>query len=236
MTDKRTWGMMIAAVVGTLTISAAAAKPASDVPVNLWFGNAAGDGITSDGLSTISNGVTADYIDGIQNVLAIIQGSGNFRFSTQDNTRSAAQRSVCVNFASQYPGPLPFGNGSPQQCVNVLQPMHAYATGNVSIQDLHYGQSVQKLTRFGWDDGGYVYRLGYGTDMDQNGVMDSPPVAVTCIEPQDPSLACSRWLLAPVDSTGTAAFFRFKLLRNGEGPAEFLGNYLMPFSQTFTRR
>lgn len=235
MRDKKTSRLMIAALVATLTVSARAARPASDVPVNLWFGNAAGDGITSDGLSSVG-GVTADYIDGIQNVLAIIQGSGNFRFSTQDNTRSAAQRSICVNFAAQYPGPLPFGNGSAQQCVNALQPMLAYATGNVPIQNLRYGQSVQKLTRFGWDDGGYVYRLGYGTDMDQNGVIDSPPVAVTCIEPQDPSVACSKWLLAPVDTAGTAAFFRFKLARNGEGPAEFLGTYNMPFSQTFTRR
>ena len=236
MSDNRTSRMMVVALVGALAVTVGAAKPPSDVPVNLWFGNAAGDGITSDGLSSINNGVTADYIDGIQNVLAMIQGSGNFRFSTQENTRNAAQRSMCVNFGTQYAGPLPFGNGSPQQCVNALQPMLGYATGNVSIQDLHYGQSVQKLTRFGWDDGGYVYRLGYGSDMDQNGVIDSPPVAVTCIEPQNPSLPCSKWLLAPTDSAGTAAFFRFKLLRNGEGPAEFLGNYAMPFSQTFTRQ
>jgi hypothetical protein len=212
----------------------AAGKPLRDTPVNLWFGNATGDGVSSDGHTTIANGISADYIDSIQNVLAIIQSTGNFRFTTQNNTRSAAERLVCLDFGTQYSGLLPFGNGDAQQCVSVLEAMHNYPTGDVAIQSLRYGQSVQKLVRFTWNDGGFAYRLGYGSDMNLDGVMDSPPVTLTCIAPQNPAVACSRWLLAPSQTTGTAAFFRFELLKGSEGPSESLGTYSMPFSQTFT--
>jgi hypothetical protein len=97
---------------------------------------------------------------------------------------------------------------------------------------------VHKLTRFAWDQPGYIYRLGYGTDMDLNGVMDSPDVTVTCIAPSNTSLPCTTWVLAP-STDGTAALFRFALTvgKRGaivEGPAELVGLYHMPFVQTLT--
>jgi len=234
---RKTFGPWLAMAALVYTIDVGAAPTAlRDTSVNLWFGSAVGDGLRSDGLTSVANGVTADYIDGIQNVLAIMQSTGNFRFDTQNSTRTAASRAMCLDFGTQYPGPLPFGNGSSNQCVNVLQAMHNYATGDVAIQNLRYGQAVQKLVRFTWMEAGYAYRLGYGSDMDLNGVIDSPPVRVSCIAPQDPAAACQTWLLTPSQAPGTAAFFRFPLLKNGEGPAEFLGSYGMPFSQTFTRK
>lgn len=219
-----------------LGAAAVAAKPLSDIPVLLWFGNAAGDGITSDGQVVSVNGLVADYADGMQNVLTIMQSTGNFRFTTTDNTRKAAQRAACVDFGTQFAGPLPYGDGGARQCVSILEAMHNYPTGDIALQNLRYGQSVQKLVRFTWIDGGYAYRLGYGSDMDGDGVMDSPPVSVTCIAPQDASQPCSKWLLAPSDAAGTAAFFRFQQLRKGEGPAEFLGTYDMPFSETWVQK
>lgn len=114
--------------------------------------------------------------------------------------------------------------------------MHAYPAGDVQIQSLRYGQSVQKLVRFGWIDNGYYFRIGYGSDMNQDGIMDSPPVNVTCIAPADANVACTRWLLAPQQTLGTAALFRFQVLKQGEGPAEFIGNFSMPFSETFILR
>jgi hypothetical protein len=134
---------------------------------------------------------------------------------------------------------VPFSGGNPRQCVNVLQPMHAFATGDVSIASLRYGQSVAKLTRLAWDDGGYRYRVGYGTDMDADGVLDSPAVRVTCIAPGDASAPCSTWVLAP-STDGTAALFRFPLTNKRgnvqEGAAEFIGMFVMPFAQTFQRK
>jgi hypothetical protein len=62
-------------------------------------------------------------------------------------------------------------------------------------------------------------------------------VNVTCIAPADTSKPCTTWVLAP-ETDGTAALFRFALTnsRKGvvEGAPEFLGNYVMPFVQTFT--
>lgn len=240
-------------VIAAVVLSAAgltAGKTQPDIPINLWFDDTVGQGLTSDGLTATANGVTADYIDGVQNVLAIIQSSSGFRFSTQDNTHQSAQRSLCLDFGVQYPGPLPFGNGGSFQCVNILEPMHLYGTNTTAIGSLHPGQSVQKLVRFGWDDGGFHYRLGYGTDMNMNGVPDSPPVKVTCVEPQNqPTAACTKWMLTPLPdpsgsyessststATCTAAFYRAQILRNGEGPGELLGYFVMPFTQTFTKK
>ena len=243
----------LSALIAVVAVSASgltAGKTPPDIPINLWFDNTLGQGLTSDNLTAGANGVVADYIDGLQNVLAIIQGGGNFRFSTEDNTRQAIQRSLCVDFGTQYPGALPFGNGGSYQCVNILQAMIGYGTTTSAIATLHPGQFVTKLVRFTWEDAGYYYRLGYGTDMNGNGVPDSPPVTVTCVEPQNqPIAACTKWVLTPLPdaaghydsfssstSTGTAAFYRARILKNGEGAGELLGYYLMPFTQTFTRK
>lgn len=232
-----------------------AGKTSPDVPVNLWFDQT--QALTSDGLLATANGVTADYINGLQNVLAVIQGSGNSRFATQNDTRQPATRSLCVDFGTQIAnGSVPFGNGASRQCVNVLQSMLGYPIGaaTVSIQSLHYGQSVQKLARWAWTDAGYSYRLGYGSDYNRNGVPDSPPVTVTSVEPQDAAAACTKWVMTPAvasayatessgnvldpsATTGTAVFWRAALLPGGnEGAPELLGYYAMPFSATFTPR
>jgi hypothetical protein len=221
---------MIAATSMTIaSLAFAAGKPPAEISLLLTFGQGASDALRSDGYT--APGVTADYANGAENVLAILQTSGNFRFSTEDDTRLAVQRSMCFDFGTQS---VPF---APAQCVNVLQPMHNYTTNDVAIQSLRYGGTVRKLTRFAWDDGGYRYRLGYGTDMDMDGQQDSPAVNVTCIAPADISKPCSKWVLTP-ETDGTAALFRFALTqtRKGvvEGPAESVGTYVMPFAETFS--
>jgi hypothetical protein len=224
-------GLCALAVSLVLGAALMAAKPPSELPLLVTFGNGPFDALRSDGFT--APGYQADYANGIENVLAILQPSGNFRFFTQNDTKLAAQRSVCFDFGAQ---PVPI---QPARCVNMGQPMLAYPTGDVPIQNLRYGQFVAKLTRFTWDEGSlYRYRLGYGTDMDLNSIIDSPPVTVTCIAPRDTSKPCTTWFLAP-STPGTAALFRFALStdRRGnviEGPAEFIGSYTMPFVETLT--
>ena len=122
---------------------------------------------------------------------------------------------------------------SPSRFAQVLQPMHGYATGEVAIQNLALNQQVQKLTRLAWDENGYRWRIGYGTDMDQNGTIDSPPAVVTCVEFGQ---ACIKWLMTPSGVNGEAALFRFLITKRGEGPAEFVANVDMPFNMTFQRQ
>ena len=217
-----------------------AGKPSPDIALLVSFSNTAADALTGDGF--LAPGYAADYAHGLENILAIIQPSGNFRFGTQSNLNAAATRQMCVDFATQFADLgllVPFVDGNPRQCVNVLQPMHAYPTGDVSIASLRYGQSVEKLTRFSWDDGSYRYRIGYGTDMDMNGVRDSPAVRVTCIGPADSTAPCATWVLAP-STNGEAALFRFRLTdKRGavqEGSPEFVAHVVMPFAQTFSRK
>lgn len=222
-----------------------AAPPPKDTPVLLTFGKSTTDRLTSDGQVVSVTGRTADYANGLQNVLTSAQSTGNYRFTTQNDTRVAATRRMCLDFGTQFEDQLvanPFVDGQSRQCVNVLQPMHSYPTGDVSLQNLHYGQSVRKLTRFAWNDGGFKYRLGYGTDMNQDGVDDAPAVRVTCIAPQDATKACTQWLLAP-ESDGTAALFRFPLTvdRRGneivdENSPVRVATVVMPFSQTLTKQ
>jgi len=247
--DKRTGWMRMPALAGLFLCVAAvlvgeAAGPQRDLPAYLWFGNGATDRVTSDGLTVTVNGVTADYIDGSQNVLAIIKGTGNFQFQTQANTHQTAVRSVCMDFGTQFGDqaiPIPFVDGSPRHCGDVGQPMTGYPTGgpnDIAVQNLRYGQSIAKLTRLNFSDGSYAYFLGYGTDVNHDGVLDSPPVIVTCIAPQNPNLACMTWLLAPQNPQGQAVLFRSQILnsKGDTGPLELVGTFTMPFSQTFTRK
>jgi hypothetical protein len=220
-------GLVVIAMGGR---ALSAAKPPSEMQLLVTFGNGATDALRSDGLR--APGYTADYANGLENVLAILQTSGNFRFFTQNDTRLAASRGMCFDFGMQ---PVPF---APAQCVNIGQPMHSYTTGDVAIQFLRYGQSVKKLTRFAWTEGNVTYRLGYGTDMDMDGVQDSPAVTVTCIAPSDTTRPCTKWVLSP-QADSPAALFRFELITGkrgvvSEGPAQFIGTYSMPFVQTLT--
>jgi hypothetical protein len=231
---------VLAVFAATFGILQAAGKPVADIPLLLSFSTNDGDGLTSDGF--MAPGFSYDYAHGLENVLAIIQPSGNLRYGTENALNSPVPRRMCVDFGSQFADQgliVPFLGGNPRQCVNVLQPMHAYPTGDISISSLRFGQSVEKLTRFAWDDGGYRYRIGYGTDMNGDNVNDSPAVRVTCTAPPVSTATCTTWVLAPI-TDGAAALFRFRLQNKKgvvqEGNPEFVGNFVMPFAQTFTRK
>lgn len=227
-------------LVAAFSTDAGAGKPAAEIQLLVSFSSGEGDSLTTDGFT--APGYTAGYAHGLENVLALIEGAGNSRFSTQNQLNALAERRMCIDFGSQFSdrGTLPpFNDGSSRQCVNVLQPMHAYGTGDMSLAALRYAQSVEKLTRFGWDDGGYRYRLGYGTDMDQDGYVDAPPVRATCIAATADG-QCRAWVLAP-STDGTGALFRVKLSTNRrggvqEGVPEFIGTFVMPFAQTLERK
>ena len=73
----------LSALVAALAVSVAsltAGKTPPDIPINLWFDNTVGQGLTADDMTAGASGVIADYIDGLQNVLAVIQGSENSSF------------------------------------------------------------------------------------------------------------------------------------------------------------
>jgi hypothetical protein len=243
-------------VATALTIGASAdrthaAGTPKDTSVLLTFGNTAADRLTSDGTTVTVSGRTADYANGLQNVLSALQTSGNYRFSTENDTRLAAERRMCVDFGTQFNDQglaVPFVDGQSRQCVNVLQPMHSYLTGDVAIQNLRYGQSVRKLTRFAWDDGGFMYRLGYGTDMDHDGAEDAPAVLVSCTAPADATKSCTQWVIAPETDPfgrpfGTAALFRFTVTYDHRGnpvvdesSGQLLTTVVMPFTETLVKQ
>ena len=229
MMRPRQLAMGIVAMVAGLGAGLFAAKPPREIPLLVSFGTGPADALRSDGF--LAPGFQADYADGLENVLAILQTSGNFRFFMQNDTQLPALRSLCFDFGAQL---VPFASA---QCVHANQPMHAYPVNDVAIQNLRYGQSVPKLTRFAWQDSSsYIYRLGYGTDMDLNGVQDSPAVRVTCTAPPNTNVPCTTWVLAP-ETDGTAALFRFALMpgKRGavvEGSPEWIANYTMAFVQT----
>ena len=120
--------------------------------------------------------------------------------------------------------------------------MHEYASDRTLIQNLRYGQSVAKLTRFAWTDASTntIYRLGYGTDMDGDGQLDSPSARATCIAPVNAAAGqCTTWTITP-ETDGTAALFSFaQTIKGGKvtvGPAVLVGHYIMPFVETIARK
>jgi len=228
----------VASVLAAAAAGLNAGKPTADIPLKMNLSAGAADRITSDGLT--ATGYADAYVDGVENVMAIIQSSGNFRFTTRNETRLAATRRLCIDFAGQFADqgkPVPFADGNPRQCVDVTQPMHAYASVDIAIMSLRYGQSVDKLTRFGWEDAGWQYRLGYGTDMNRDGVTDAPPVRVTCIAPADTNAACTKWVLAPA-LNGEAVLYRFPIKRGTvqESDGELVALVVMPYAETFEKK
>ena len=78
-----------------------AGPPPKDTSVLLTFGHTSADRLTSDGATVTVTGRVADYANGLQNVLSVVQGSGNFRFYTQIDARFAVQRRMCLDFGTQ---------------------------------------------------------------------------------------------------------------------------------------
>ena len=82
--------------------------------------------------------------------------------------------------------------------------------------------------------------------MDQDGVVDSPSVVVTCTEAAVDGKPCTKWLMTPQATqvpTGAGVLFRFLIIPPSkgkpaptEGAAEFVANVVMPFSMTFTKQ
>ena len=246
--------LAMAGALGLSAVALSAGRTPPDIPINLWFGSST-QGLTSDGGTVFYNNVQADYIDGQQNVSAVIQGGGNFRLLTQSNTRQPVQRFVDINFGSQTANAMIpfFPSGLSDERVNVVQAVVGFPLGSATtaIADLHPMGSTMKIVRWNWDESdGYSYHLGYGSDVDRDGVPDSPPVVVNCVEPaNDATAACAKWTMAPVSGwsspteagnpapDGTAVYWRTKILKGGnEGSPQLIGYYVMPFSETFTRK
>ena len=228
---RKRW-MTSFAVMGAMCLISGktmAGKPVPDTALKVELRDAAGDGLKSDGMKSLS-GLPFDYVHGLpDNVIAILQGSsGNYRFETQYDTSVPVRRHLCFDFGAQ---PVPFSSSA--FCVEAVQAMLAEfdATANARIQDLRYGQSVKKRTRIEWSDASVQYYLGYGTDVNGDLVADTPPVTVTCTAPPDPSLPCATWTMTP---DGEASLSRAQVLNPGGklGPQQLVGYYDMPFLGT----
>ena len=80
----------------TAFLMAAAGKPSPSGPF-VCFGNAPGDALKSDGQSVTVGATTADYANGIQNVLATV--GYNFRFDLQGDKTAPPIRCMLVDSA-----------------------------------------------------------------------------------------------------------------------------------------
>ncbi len=213
--------------VASLTLAASglmAAAPPREVQLKVTYRDAMGtlsDGVTSDGLVSFT-GIGAQYVHGSDdNVLAILQDTGNFRFSTRLDTRKPLRRRLCLNFGTQ---PITFPAPG---CTDVLTGMH----GDGRIQEMAYGEVLAKRVRLTWNANGYDYHLGYGTDWNFDGTYDTVPVSVSCASATQSSTSCDGWVMS---TTGRASLSREQVLKGGKhGPTEFLGYYDMNFEVAF---
>lgn len=180
----------------------------------------------SDGLTSFT-GSPSDYVHGSEdNTLAILQSSsGNYLFSTRLDTRKPLRRRLCLDFGAQ---PSPFAS---PHCADVV-----FGTiGDERLQDMRYGDVLDKRARHEWTAGGYRYYLGFGTDWNGDGALDTLPVTVACTAPElSPTSPCTFWTMTP---TGQASLVRQQVLKGGRlGPPTFIGYYDMPFEVSFTRK
>lgn len=214
---------MLATIVASLS-SAVVVAQQKDIPIQVTYRNTTGavpDGVRSDGLTSFT-GAAADYVHGSEdNVLALIQSAGNYRFSTRLATNKPLRRRLCFDFGVQA---SPLGQ---TYCGDVLIAM----LGDGDIQDMRVGEQLSKRMRHSWTHEGYEYVLGFGTDWDQNGVQDSPPVTATCLS--EANAVCTGWSL---ETAGGSTLSRAQVLKRGLGPVQLVGTYSMPFELQFSRK
>ena len=215
--------LMLATIVASLASGVVVAQQ-KDIPVQVTYRNATGplpDGVRSDGLASFT-GAAADYVHGSDdNVLALIQSAGQYRFSTRLATNKPLRRRLCFDFGTQ---PSPLGQ---TYCADVLIGM----LGDGNLQDMRVGEQLSKRMRHSWTHQGFEYVLGFGTDWDQDGVQDSPSVTATCLSETD--AVCSEWSL---QTAGGATLSRAQVLKRELGPMQLVGTYSMPFEVQFSRK
>ena len=187
--------------VASLTLAVSglmAAAPPREVQLKVTYRDAMGplpDGVQSDGLVSFT-GMGAQYVHGSEdNVLAILQDTGNFRFSTRLDTRKPLRRRLCLNFGTQ---PIPF---LAPGCTDVLIGMH----GDGRVQEMAYGEVLAKRVRLTWNASGYDYHLGYGTDWNIDGTYDTVPLSVSCVSVAQSGASCNGWVMS---TTGRASMSR----------------------------
>src|SRR4051812_43778979 len=119
-----------------------AAAPGSDIPLALSYRNDPADGLTSDGLMSLS-GQPYQYVDGLpDNVSAILIGGGNFIYSAQYDPKRPIRRALCLNFGSQA---SPFGAQvvCPHANQNMAAPLDNL-TNSTPLSAMHPGDAVAK--------------------------------------------------------------------------------------------
>jgi hypothetical protein len=210
------------------------AAPTSDVPLALSYRDDAADGLTSDGMMSLS-GLPYGYVNGLpDNIGAILKGGGNLIYTAQYDPKTPIRRAVCLHFGTQA---SPFGAQTlcPAANQNMAAPL-GNLTASVPLSAMHYGDTVTKRLQVWWDDAaaGYRYHVRYGGDMNGDGVADVPPISVTCVAPATVAQPCAQWT---VTNGGLTIAGRSKLLRGGQlGTFEFLGYYDLPFEVTLSRQ
>jgi hypothetical protein len=229
MTRARVF-IALAAIAASAGLQAART---TDVPVALSYRNDVADGVTSDGLMSLS-GLPYQYVNGVaDNIGAILKGGGNLIYTAQYDASVTPRRAICIGFGEQA-SPL----GVQQLCAhanqNMAPPLDAL-TSSPPLTAMHYGDSVDKRLQIWWDDAstGYRYQIRYGGDMNGDGVADAPNITVSCVSPTNATQSCAQWA---VTSDAYTIVGRSKLLKGGQlGSFEFLGYYNLPFQMTVSK-
>ena len=203
--------------------SSAQARQTGLAEVSLKVTVNAGNNITSDG-----KGV---YINGTQNVRAIIDGLGNFLFSTQaSNSKTAVVRWVNYNFDQPFSGYLPLNltvdHTKPCDFAMIKSNLPGYSF--TPLQNLGANQS-ECVTLFGsFSSITSNYRVSFHRG--QEDVSTSPTafalVTRTSINP-------AVWTITPIGTCSPKSNANVAALRSDDGTVLY-GYYYLPFFFTLT--
>lgn len=195
------------APTSTGALSAAANKP-SGTPLAAVFRDALGDGVTSD--ARIRPG-DPTYIDGVDDVEAVILDNGNFRVSA----KSPSPRKLCIDFGTQSSPPE---LGQPV-CDNGYQ-----ASGSPDLAGglpaLAVGQTMTSGSQVTWVTAGFNWFLRFGGDCAGN-VVPANRVSITRLD-------ASTWTVE--SPFGTAILCKMPV--KGRPVTTYVGDYNMPFQLT----
>ena len=210
-------------LIGTLTTSVLlwlaatglqGAKPSGALPLDVDFGSDPASGLYGDGLGR--------YIDGSDNVRAVLLDNdfGNFVLDTNDNAR--LHRRLVLDFHGQpgLPSSIPSNGAYSVDVFLGTLGVTGVPAADGDLRAMSVGQTLSRRARIGWVEGTKSYSLRWDNTVNDN------LLRFDC-ELGDPS--CYQWKMTP---DGPAGLYS---ITSGKNPTEkHLGSYTMPFSATLT--
>lgn len=230
----KTGRMRLIWTVTALLVFSLAALAGKPLPNTSVVSTIEGTGILADASipnDRLQNDLLGDYFNGVEGVLSILQGNGDWEL----DTTGSSVRQVMLDLRETYDS-----TATPPFAYSTVPGRFIAKCGAVSPASIGGMRGLNTSMICFMNLSFSVGRDAYVLTMNHGAVPDVDDVRVTCVEvsgdPSDPNAPCTGWTIDPsvVDSTGPRNRARL-YLRGKAGTLVDRGRYYMRFHISFRK-